>query len=51
MNNYKELSPQEKAKIMLQNLQKLGELPYSNYKPEESYQIYEQSRGQNHSGK
>jgi hypothetical protein len=50
MDNYRELSPQEKAEMMMKNLKKLGELTYSNYKTEESYRIYEQSRGKNYCG-
>jgi hypothetical protein len=49
-NNDQNLTPEEKAQIMIKYLKKLGELTYSNYKTEESYRFFEQLRGKDGSG-
>jgi hypothetical protein len=40
----------EREEIMRKFLVQLGELPYSDYEPEESYRFYERSRGKDFRG-
>ncbi|WP_433948135.1 hypothetical protein [Bacillus tropicus] len=44
-NNNEKLSPKERAKKMKFFLEKLSNMEYSDYLPEESYRVYEQLRG------
>lgn len=44
-NLHNDLSPEKKSEIMINNLKKLRELSYADFKPVESYRIYENLRG------
>lgn len=44
-NNSNNLSAAERAQLMIKYLEKLSNMEYSDYKPEESYSVYERSRG------
>lgn len=44
-SNKNNLTPEEKAENMTNFLKKLGELEYSNYKPDESFRLFEKMRG------